>query len=153
MNGFSVSSRLTLNDWKAYQAAYCRRTQTQGWRGAALMLGVPVLMGLLAYGVLRFAHSAVEGNWLLIGALIGYGSLIIVGRITRFLMKPLGNAAFLGEWTFDFSPVGIRVRRPQHDSISSWGAVREITATADHLFIWIDSTAAFVVPLRDLPRA
>jgi hypothetical protein len=151
MNGFSVSSRLTLSDWKAYQAAYCRRTQTRGWRGAALMIGVPVLMGLLAYGVLRFAHSAAEGNWLLIGALIGYGSLIIVGRITRFLMKPLGDAAFLGQWTFDFSPVGIRVRRPQHDSISSWGAVREITATADHLFIWIDSTAAFVVSLRDLP--
>ena len=151
MNGFSVSSRLTLSDWKAYQAAYCRRTQTRGGRGAALTIGVPVLMGLLAYGVLRFAHSAAEGNWLLIGALIGYGSLIIVGRITRFLMKPLGDAAFLGEWTFDFSPVGIRVRRPQHDSVSSWGAVREITATADHLFIWIDSTAAFVVPLRDLP--
>lgn len=115
------------------------------------MIGVPVLVGLLAYGVLRFAHNAAEGNWLLIGTLIGYGCLIIVGRITRFLMKPLGDAAFLGEWTFDFSPVGIRVRRPQHDSVSSWGAVREISLTADHLFIWIDSTAAFVVPLRDLP--
>lgn len=151
MNGFSVSTRLTLSDWKAYQAAYCRRTQTQGWRGAALMLGAPILMGVLAYAALRFAHSAVEGSWLFIGAVIGYGSLVIVGRIARFLMRPLRDAAFLGEWNFDFSPLGIRVRRPQHDSTSSWGAVREITATSDHLFIWIDAIAAYVVPLRDLP--
>jgi hypothetical protein len=151
MNGFSVSSRLTLSDWKAYQAAYLRRTQTRGWRGAALMIGVPIVMGLLGYAVTRFAHAAAEGNWLFVGVLIGFGSLVAVGRIVRFWMKPLRDAAFLGEWNFDFSSAGIRIRRPQVDSTSSWGAVREITSTAEHLFLWIDAIAAFVVPVRDLP--
>ena len=151
MNGFSVSSRLTLSDWKAYQAAYLRRTQTRGWHGAALTLGVPILMGLLAYTVMRFAHTTVEGNWLFIGLLIGYGSLVVLSRIVRFWMKPLRDAAFLGEWTFEFTPVAIRIRRPQIDSTSSWGAVREITTTSEHLFIWIDAIAAYVVPVRDLP--
>jgi hypothetical protein len=151
VDGFSVSSRLTLSDWKAYEAAYSRRTQTRGWRGAALTLGVPILMGLLGYMSMRFARTAVEGDWLFIGVLIGYGSLVVVGRIVRFWMRPLRDAAFLGDWTFDFSPVGIRVRRPHVDSTSSWGAVREITSTTDHLLIWIDAIAAFVVPVRDLP--
>jgi hypothetical protein len=115
------------------------------------MIGFPVAIGLLAYGLLRFAHSSVAGTWLFTGVLIGYGALILVGRIVRSWMKPLPDAAFLGEWKYDFSPVGVRLSRPHVDSTTSWGAVRDITSTADHLFIWIDSIAAFVVPVRDLP--
>ena len=150
MNGFSVSSRLTVSDWKAYQAA-TRRTQTRGWRGAALMLGAPVVMGLLVYSLTRLRLTPAEANWLFIGVLVGYGSLVLVGRVVRFWMRPLQDGAFLGEWTFDFSPLGVRTHRPQVDATTSWGAVREITSTADHLFIWIDAIAAYVVPVRDLP--
>ena len=153
MNGFSVSSRLTVSDWKAYQAAYTRRTQTRDWRGAALVLGALVVMGPLVYSLTRLRLTPAEANWLFIGVLVGYGSLVLVGRVVRFWMRPLQDGAFLGEWTFDFSPLGVRTHRPQVDATTSWGAVREITSTADHLFIWIDVIAAYVVPVRDLPAA
>jgi hypothetical protein len=151
MNGFSVSSRLTISDWKAYQSACLRRTQTRGWRGAALMLGAPVLMGLLVYALTRLRLTAGEANWLFIGVLVGYGALMLVARVVRLWMRPTEGGAFLGDWTFDFLPLGVRTRRPQVDATTSWDAVREITSTADYLFIWIDAIAAFVVPVRDLP--
>jgi hypothetical protein len=151
MDGFSVSSRLTASDWKAYERAYRRRTQGRGWRGAALVIGTPVFLWVLIFTLMRFLRTPVEGNWLSIGILVGYGAILLVGLIVRSWAKPLSDAAFLGEWTFDFSPLGIRIRRPNVDSTSSWAAVREIASSGDHIFIWTDSIAAFLVPIRDLP--
>jgi len=76
---------------------------------------------------------------------------VLVSRVVRFWMRPVQDGVFLGEWTFDFLPLGVRTHRPQVDATTSWGAVREITSTADHVFIWIDAIAAYVLPVRDLP--
>jgi hypothetical protein len=151
MNGFSVSSQLTLSDWNAYQAACWRRSRATGLLRAAVTVGAPIAMAILAFGLMQLAHASAERTWLMIGVLIGYGSLVVGSRLVRFGMKPVRDGAFLGDCTFDFSPIGICVRRPQVESTTSWGAVREFTSTPDHLFIWIDTIAAFVVPARDLP--
>jgi hypothetical protein len=153
MDGFSVSSRLTASDWKAYQRAYKRRVQGRGWRGAALVIGTPVFLCVLTILLTRLLRTIVEEKWLSIGILVGYGAMLVVGLIVRSWVKPLSDAAFLGEWTFDFSPLGIRIRRPNVDSITSWTAVREISSSGDHIFIWTDSIAAFLVPIRDLPAS
>jgi hypothetical protein len=151
MDGFSVSSRLTESDWNAYVRAYRRRTQGRGWRGAALVIGTPVLLWVAIFTLKRLLRTPVEGEWLAVGILFGYGAILLVGLVVRSWAKPLSGAAFLGEWTFDFSPLGIRIRRPNVDSISSWPAVREIASSGDHIFIWTDSIAALLVPIRDLP--
>ena len=149
MDGFSVSSRLTVTDWNAYLRAYTRRTQGRGWRGAALVIGTPVFLWVLIFTLMRFLRTPVEGKWLSVGIFAGYGAILLVGLIVRSWAKPLSDAAFLGEWTFDFSPLGIRIRRPTVDSITSWTAVREIASSGDHIFIWTDSIAALLVPMRD----
>jgi hypothetical protein len=151
MDGFSVSSRLTVSDWRAYLLACTRRTQGRGWRGATLVIGTPVFLSVLIFTLMHLLRTPVEGEWLSIGILVGYGAILLVGLIVRSRAKPLSDAAFLGDWTFDFSPLGIRIRRPNLDSTTSWPAVREIASSADHIFIWIDSTAALLVPIRDLP--
>ncbi len=151
MDGFSVSSRLTTSDWKACLRAYTRRTQGRGWRGAALLIGTPIFLWVLIFTLMRLLRTPVEGKWLSIGILVGYGAILLVGLIVRSWAKPLSDAAFLGEWTFDFSPLGIRIRRPNVDSTTSWAAVREIASSGDHIFIWTDSIAALLVPIRDLP--
>lgn len=153
MDGFSVSSRLTASYWKAYQRAYRRRIQGRGWRGAALVIGTPVFLCVLIILLMRLLRTLIEEKWLSIGILVGYGAILAVGLIVRSWAKPLSDAAFLGEWTFDFSPLGIRIRRPNVDSITSWTAVREIASSGDHIFIWTDSIAAFLVPIRDLPAS
>lgn len=43
MDGFSVNTRLTAADWKALSVASSRRTQGRGWRGAAVVVGLPAL--------------------------------------------------------------------------------------------------------------
>ena len=138
MDGFSVSSRLTASYWKAYQRAYRRRIQGRGWRGAALVIGTPVFLCVLIILLMRLLRTLIEEKWLSIGILVGYGAILAVGLIVRSWAKPLSDAAFLGEWTFDFSPLGIRIRRPNVDSITSWTAVREIASSGDHIFIWTD---------------
>jgi hypothetical protein len=54
--------------------------------------------------------------WVLIFTLlrifIGYGAILLVALIVRSWAKPLSDAPFLGDWTFDFSPLGIRIHRP-----------------------------------------
>jgi hypothetical protein len=153
MDGFSVSSRLTESDWKAYMRACTRRTQGRGWRGGALVIATPILLWLALFFLARLLHTPIEGESLSIGILMGYGAILLVTFIVRSWAKPLPDAAFLGEWTFDFSPLGIRIRRPNVDSTSSWPAVREIASSGDHIFIWTDTIAAFLVPIRDLPAA
>ena len=135
----------------AYLRAYRRRTQGRGWRGAVLVIGTPVLLWVAISTLMRLLRTPVEEEWLAVGILFGYGTILLVGLIVRSWAKPLSDAAFLGEWTFDFSPLGIRIRRPNVDSISSWAAVREIASSGDHIFIWTDSIAALLVPIRDLP--
>src|SRR3984885_4746180 len=151
MNGFSISTRLAPADWKAYQAAYTGRVQGRGWRGAALIVGFPAAFGIVVYLLMRFAHNPVEANSLFTGILVGYGALVVVGRLLRYWMRPLPNAAFLGEWHYEFSPLGVRVRRTNGESMTTWAAARDVTGTNDHVFIWTDAVAAFVAPARDLP--
>ena len=151
MEGFSVSSRLTASDWKAYLAAYRRRTQGRGWRGAVLVTGTPVLLWVVIFTLMRFLRTPIEGEWLSIGIFVGYGAILLVGLVVRSWGKPLSDAAFLGEWTVDFSPLGIRIHRPNVDSTLSWVAVREVASSGDHIFIWTDSISALLVPIRDLP--
>ena len=151
MDGFSVNTRLTAADWKALSVASSRRTQGRGWRGAAVVIGLPALIWALFVGLMHFVHSPVESNWLAIGVVVGYGAVALLIRIVRSWHKPVADGNFLGEWHYDFSPLGIRIRRKNSDSIWSWGGVREIALSGEHLFIWVDSITAFLVPVRDLP--
>ena len=151
MDGFSVNTRLTAADWKALSVASSRRTQGRGWRGAAVVVGLPALIWALWVGLLHFVHSPVEASSLGIGVVVGYGAVYLLFRIVRSWHKPAADGNFLGEWHYDFSPLGIRIRRKHSDSMWSWGAVREIALSGEHLFIWVDSITAFLVPVRDLP--
>jgi hypothetical protein len=151
MDGFSVSTRLTLADWKAIVVASSGRTQGRGWRGAALVIGLPVVVVLLFLGLLRLARTAVAAEWLLIGVLLGYGLVFVLFRVIRLWHRPVEGGSFLGEWHYDFSPLGIRIRRKDTDSMWSWSGVREIAFSGDHVFVWTDSITAFLIPVRDLP--
>jgi hypothetical protein len=51
----------------------------------------------------------------------------------------------------EFSSEGIRTVRPISTAVTQWSALREITLTETHLFLWLDRLAAHIVPQRDLP--
>ena len=149
--GFATTSKLTPADWYAYQSAVVLRAHSRGARGMALLVGVPVIVGALAFALLEFGPARDQGRTLVLGVLVGYLALLAVSRISRRMIRPGANGAFLGDWHVEFTAAGIAVRRPFVESSIKWNAVRDVTATADHIFVWIDSVAAFVVPVRDLP--
>ena len=107
MDGFSVNTRLTAADWKALSVASSRRTQGRGWRGAAVVVGLPALIWALWVGLMHFVHSPVEANSLGIGVVVGYGAVYLLFRVVRSWHKPAAEGNFLGEWHYDFSPLGI----------------------------------------------
>jgi hypothetical protein len=71
--------------------------------------------------------------------------------IQRRAFFPDEKGAFLGNVQFEFAPDGFHSRRSNAHTFFRWSFVREITETADHVFLWIDTISAYVVPVRDLP--
>jgi hypothetical protein len=57
----------------------------------------------------------------------------------------------LGPVTLRFDSAGIGVRQGLLHAIHVWSSVREGTATADHLFLWLEQSSVIIVPVRSLP--
>jgi hypothetical protein len=57
----------------------------------------------------------------------------------------------LGPATMRFDAVGIGVRQGLLHVVHDWAAVREGTATPDHMFLWLENSLVIIVPIRSLP--
>jgi hypothetical protein len=57
----------------------------------------------------------------------------------------------LGPATMRFDAAGIGVRQGLLHVVHDWAAVREGTATPDHMFLWLDKSLVIIVPVRSLP--
>ena len=151
MEAFSIATRFTLEDWRAYQRACTgripRETSIVRWvrliafvaigAGAAVLcswLGQPLQFPSIAAGVLLMAVA----SWL-------------SWRSSKQRVVPDDQGAFLGSQSYQFDSTGLRMHRQGIDSYAHWSQLKGITATAEHLFFWIDRFQAFVLPLRDLP--
>ena len=57
----------------------------------------------------------------------------------------------LGPVTMRIDATGIGVRQGLLHVVHNWASVQEGTATAEHLFLWLDKSAVIIVPIRSLP--
>jgi hypothetical protein len=57
----------------------------------------------------------------------------------------------LGPAVLRFDAIGIGMRQGLLHVVHDWLSVTEGTATAEHLFLWLDSGAVIIVPTRSLP--
>jgi hypothetical protein len=110
--GFAVVSQLTPTDWYACQAAIVWRAQTRGVRGVALVFGVPLVVGALTFAAVEFGPARGHAGSLGLGMLIGYLALLVVSRVSRRMLRPAEDGAFLGDIQLEFTAAGISVRRP-----------------------------------------
>ena len=70
-------------------------------------------------------------------------------RAIRPSTLPEADGLLLGPLRLELSSGGMRTWR-RCDATTQWQALREITLTDTHVFLWIDKLAALIVPLRDL---
>ncbi|MET0499255.1 MAG: C13 family peptidase [Steroidobacteraceae bacterium] len=152
MDSLSISTRLDVSDWRAYQRACALRLQqvsqsgAHAWRFYAVMLLVAFLVaGVVRSGVPLQVPSFMLGGVLFCG-LIWFRSFLL-----RRNVVPDANGAFLSPQTLELAPEGLHSVRSETRSFTSWSLVESISVTPDHIFVWIDRFNAHVVPLRDLP--
>lgn len=146
-----IESDLTQADWSAWIVAWGERARAR--IGRARLLGAMILPLLAGVGLL-FAWS----EWRPPGLapfLVGVCSFILSGalaqRLYQRVSRPAADGWFLGPVRVELSAEGIRTHRTHANTMTRWSAVLDVTRTHSHVFLWVDSLAAFMLPLRDLP--
>ncbi|HEU4653991.1 MAG TPA: C13 family peptidase [Steroidobacteraceae bacterium] len=149
----SIRTQLTLDDWHALRAAYGQRTsELVSVRSRVLRLLPFFLGGMIATWLLERADVQFEGVTFLLGAAVAVALVIISSRMTMRRSLPDPDGVFLSELTHEFSAEGIHSTRPGIESRIAWSCIKEITATAQHIFLWTDRYQGVLVPIRDLPE-
>ncbi len=64
---------------------------------------------------------------------------------------PEDAGVVLGPATMRFDATGIGVRQGLLHVVHDWLSVSEGTATAEHLFLWLEQSSVIIVPVRSLP--
>ncbi len=143
-----IESVLTRADWSALQAVWGERARARV--GRLRLMGAVVLPlaagGLLALTVgLRSPYATV----IMLGGVAG--SLTWSARLFRRASLPQEDGLILGRVRTELSPEGIRTERERSTALTRWSALRGVTRTRTHLFLWVDAISAYIVPVRDLP--
>lgn len=67
------------------------------------------------------------------------------------ITQPREGGAFLSSAEFEFSAEGIGSVQRGVRSFSQWQRVSDVTATTQHIYVWVDTFMAYMIPVRDLP--
>jgi hypothetical protein len=156
MESFSVRTTLNQGDWHALMAAARERmTNAVRDKGSLVSRHAPKLLWLGLVAVLVFMMNTrpplVQPLGLLLAGLSIGCAIWLVFVQQRRATAPDDQGAFLGDGQLEFEATGFQWRRANSDTFNRWPLVKEITHSADHIFLWIDSCSGYVLPVRDLP--
>ncbi|MES1263074.1 MAG: hypothetical protein ABUL69_01880, partial [Peristeroidobacter soli] len=156
MESFSVRAHLTVDDWRALlMASGARRTEHRKANASLVAHFAPTILWLAlgAVAVIMLTREPpLIRPW---GVLVAFASYcafsFALSRLQLGNYAPDKHGAFLGTTEFEFRPDGFLTRRLNSVDSCLWSLVKEISNTDDHVFLWIDTSTAFVIPARDLP--
>jgi Ca2+/Na+ antiporter len=153
MDSLSISTRLDVADWRAYQHACSQRlrqvaqSSSQAWRFYAVYAVVAAVLAALVW-----SGAPLQLPSFVLGALLIVGLLWYRAYTLRRNVVPDVDGAFLQPQTLELGQEGLNCIRSETRSFTSWAMVQSFSVTPDHIFVWIDRFNAHVVPLRDLPE-
>jgi Peptidase C13 family len=153
MDSLSFSADLTLEDWRALQAAARARSVQVGTRMERLLLRVPALAIaiLLVGGASWLSSSSLRLAWVA-GILAALVLVVTQGLWVARQYRPLANGIFLGQARFDLDAQGFRQTRLNTEGLVRWPQFVGVDLTRTHLFLWCDLMTGYVLPLRALPE-
>ena len=154
MDNFSVRTTLTLQDWAAYMSVASARMSDARQDAPWYVRIVPAVSWAVITGVFVFMMF-MNPPWLrgegLALLVVSFATVIwMFSRIRLRASAPLPDGSFLGEIEMDFDASGFHSRRANSTAYNQWALVKEITDTPEHVFLWIDASAAYVLPARGL---
>ncbi|MEM8767239.1 MAG: C13 family peptidase [Pseudomonadota bacterium] len=147
----SFRSRLTREDWDAYLAACVARvgSQSKGRRvnWTAIVLGLALAVAVLNDSIRPLALAFVVG----LGACAAF--FYQMTRRQAEKLSPAETGAFCSVREIEVSAMGIRVASEGMSNRYGWSAFEAFTLTETHLFLWLDTQMAEVIPVAHLPAA
>lgn len=140
------SIEIKQSDLEALQRSVARR-RNQSKRTSRF--GMLILWGFLAavfvFVLSKFQPSSAVWVGLLIGIGFTYFSLVLhAKRMYRY--DPDGYV--LGPQQIKLTEQGIETAKKMSSSVTRWSAVQAIDETKDHIFIFVDTIVAHVIPKR-----
>lgn len=153
MEPFSIRTTLTLADWRAYQrvcALRVRQRQTSAGRWPFIALWLAIAFG--AGVVISATNLDLQRMSLMLGVILGIALMLTAQRRAMRITQPQEGGSFLSPSEHEFSAEGITSTRSAARSFSQWQRVSDVTNTSEHIFIWLDTLSAYVIPVRDLPE-
>jgi hypothetical protein len=152
-----VDTELTVKDYEAFFLIATRRAfagegipkvQVRYWLRFTLGFTAWIALGFL---FLFFFHSSsLVQTFLLLAAYVAF--YIFWRRHSRRVMSPEQGGILLGSHTFSLTSEGFEDQGTFSYSLTKWPAIRAIEETPEHLFVFIDKTAAHIVPKRCFPH-
>ena len=141
-----------LEDWRAFQKAWCRSGSARVDLGPWLFVAKFALWIVMAAAFLALFRI---GDWPTAGIVsiifvATWFYLQIEARKIRKAAEPMPKGLFLGAHRYVFSPTEIHAFGRGYESKISWSAVRNIEETTDHIILYIDSAHGLLLPKRDL---
>ena len=158
MDTIAVNTNLNADDWRALQAQCPARmrageTPRAQWTRIIGLTGVFALVAFATLSVLNASGLGLDPKSLLAGVAVIALSLWVNAWFVRRNSKPDQHGAFLGPCVYELDAAGLRSAREGFaSSVASWAAVRDVTFTPTHVFLWVDRFSAYTIPGRDLPH-
>jgi len=152
MDSFSVETNFTLDDWAIYQGTVARKLQGDGRLSVRdKYLAATFVTAALVCGLLLVLPLDLKLSSMIVGAVIGIGSLWAHALLTRYRYRPEENGYTLGPRKLMFAGDGVTVQRANTTLVVAWSACRGVEIEAQRVFIWLDRMSALMFPLKDLP--
>lgn len=146
-----VESLLTRADFAALQHAWSERARARV--GRARLMGAtiaPLVVAAVLVPTLRL------GDFAFLALLIGVLAMLVGTAWASLLLRrwsvPDEDGLLLGRVRTELSSDGIRSLRGHSSSFVRWSALKDVTCTGSHVFLWVDRLSAFIIPARDLPE-
>jgi hypothetical protein len=139
--GLMFSYQLEESDWTAFTVHH-RRSKVQGrhrWLARLAVLPIPLLLVIL--GVVR-----PPVNWDLVVLFLGL-------RQVEHIAGHSANVHCLGERRIALSPEWLHVQGCGVQSTFTWSSVVKAERTDDHIFIYMSTSEALVIPRASLDGA
>ena len=153
-----VEAELTVKDYEAFFRAATRRavlgTGSRKGRVRYWLIFAINLAAWLAFASLLpslFPGSPLTQVFILIAVYAIFYSFW--RRRSRRMRSPEPGGIFLGSHTFSLTPEGFEDHGALSYSLTKWPAVRAIEETPEHVFVFVDKTAAHIMPKRCFPQS
>jgi hypothetical protein len=150
-----ITIKLKQEDWNSFQSNIKQSAlKTIKNRFNSFWFNL-VLWAVIAFVFLTIFENYSSLHWPSVVSTALFFVLLIALNIynTKILYtayEPLEDGILLGDHTFEINKLGIKSTGKGYESLHSWDMVKNIMRTKENVLVFLDTTYAFIFPMREL---